>query len=350
MQHRIKRFSIAVVLGVACAGLIATALPRTAIAADDSGEFNLQVSPAALVGLVKPGQKTTLPVKIRNMGPSAEVLRIAPRSFTFDSKTQKLHLEDTQQPAIAPWISFSAPTFTIKPGEWFTQNVTLNVPKDAGFSYSFALVMNRVDTTKDQAQGGRVLKGSVALFTLVNVDRPGAVRKLDLDSFTSSKKVYEHLPTHFKLALKNTGNTIVQPAGNVFIQRHSHDKTPIDTLEVNANQGFILPDTTRDFDLDWEDGFYVTKTTTADDGSTKKGTAWNWNHLGNFRFGRYTAKLVAVYNDGHRDVPLEGEVTFWVIPWKILLGVLVVVLLIGFGIWSVVSKSIRFGKRIKRRR
>ena len=46
-------------------------------------------------------------------------------------------------------------------------------------------------------------------------------------------------------------------------------------------------------------------------------------------------KLVGVYNDGQRDVPIESEITFWILPWKILLGLLIVLVLVGLGIWTI---------------
>ena len=106
------------------------------------GEFSLQISPSPLVSTLKPGQATTLELKVRNAGDQAENLKIAPRTFKITSD-QQLQIDDTQTPEVAPWIRFSAPTFTIKPGDTFTQHVTINVPKEAGFSYSFALVISR---------------------------------------------------------------------------------------------------------------------------------------------------------------------------------------------------------------
>lgn len=333
----------AAVISLAAFGIVA--LTRPAVA-QNTGEFFLQVSPSPLVSTLKPGQSTTLELKIRNAGPQTENLKIAPRTFKL-TDDQRLELDDTRQPEVASWIRFGETTFAIKPGQTYTQKVTLNVPKDAGFSYSFALVISRTDNAA-QPESGAALKGSVAIFTLLNIDRPGATRKLEVNKFSTSAGVYEYLPAQFDIDFKNTGNTIVQPAGSIFVQRGSNDREPIGTVAVNDSNGYILPGSTRTLSVRWDNGFPVERTTTNADGSTSKHTDWNWGNFGNIRFGQYTAKLVAIYNDGQRDVPIMTEVTFWVIPWKILLGVLVVLLLIGFGIWSMVSKAIRLGRRMKR--
>lgn len=308
--------------------------------AADTGEFYLQVSPSPLVVTLKPGQTTTYDLKIRNAGSQTEKLKIAPRSFTIDDNTGQIKFDDTKPPAeIGDWIHFGSPNFTIDPGQWYTQKVTLAIPKEAGFSYSFGLVITRQDAPA-ATNNTRALKGSVAIFTLVNIDKPGATRTLQIDSFKADKSVYEYLPATLNLRLKNTGNTIVRPTGNIFVQRKSGDVTPISTLPLNPNEGYILPNQTRMLPIQWDDGFPMVRTTTDENGMVKKSVDWNWSNLSHIRIGRYTAKVIAIYNDGQRDIPVTGEVSFWVIPWKLLLIPLVVLILIGIGVWSITTKLI----------
>ncbi|HMH70163.1 MAG TPA: hypothetical protein VK502_02095 [Candidatus Saccharimonadales bacterium] len=335
-----RGFIVAVIIGVACVGSLAFSKN---VSAADTGEFSLQVSPSPLVLTLKPGETTTVDLKVRNTGTKTENLKIAPRMFKI-GENEKVEFDDTKAPPEASWISFGAPFFTVEPGQVFSEKVTFAVPKGAGFSYSFALVINR-QRAVEGPDVGRRLKGSVALFTLLNVDRPGAVRKLDVEEFTTSQSVYEYLPAHFDIKFKNTGNMIAQPAGNVFIQRNSQDENPIDTLAVNASAGYILPGTVRTLSSEWTNGFQVLSTTMNSDGTSEKSLQWNWNNLSNIPIGRYTAKLVAIYNDGQRDIPVVKEVSFWVIPWKLLLGLLVVLLLIGAGLWSFIRKISRTKRR-----
>jgi hypothetical protein len=82
--------------------------------------------------------------------------------------------------------------------------------------------------------------------------------------------------------------------------------------------------------------------TTAVNGTESQKLVWNWAKLSQLRIGRYTAHLVAVYNQAGRDVPIEGTVSFWVIPWKILLVLLLVVLLVLFALFILVRSIVRF--------
>lgn len=337
-----------VAIGIA---LLTSSLPTTTYAATTApipSDFNLQVSPSPLVNTVKPGVKSTLQLSIHNSSSGTENLQIQPRSFKYESKTGSVDLEDNTLPPIASWLTFSAPKFTVLSDQTFTENVTINVPKDAGFSYSFVLLVSRQSQPK--AEGSeQIIAGSLAVFSLINVDRPGATSSLRVAEFSTSKRVYEYLPSTFSVRFTNDGNTISQPSGNIFVQRGNNDKSALATLPVNAKQGYILPGTSRLVSSSWSDGFPAYQTGTDADGKPTQKLVWNWANLSKLRIGRYTAKLVAVYNQGGHDVPLEGAVTFWVIPWKILSVLLVIILLLLFALYMMVRGIIRGvkGKRAK---
>lgn len=313
-------------------------------AVDPPSDFSLQVSPSPLVATIKPGTNTTLELKIRNAGTGAETLKIESRKFSVNSETGQVALDDTAPSEIAQWVQFSAPTFTVQPGEWYTQKIRVSLPKDTGFSYSLALIISRTKNPQS-TESGRLIKGSVAVFTLLNVDRPGATRKIDVEDLSMTADIYEYLPATVNARFKNSGNTIAGPYGNVFIQRGSGDSEPIATLPVNDKGGYILPGSERVLSTNWTDGFPSIKTTVNADGTTKTEETWDWSQISKLRIGKYTAKLVAVYNDGQRDVPIVKEVSFWVMPWKFILGGLVVVLFIALGVWSVLRKLWRLVNR-----
>lgn len=310
-----------------------------------TGSFSLQVSPSPLVTTVKPGESKTLELKIRNASTDTEELKIETRSFSSDSSTGNVSLDDTPPIGMGEWVTFSDPVFTVKPGEWFTQKINIALPAETGFSYSFALLISRTSLT-ESASAGQTLNGSVAVFTLINIDRPGATRGLDLTSLTTSQRVYEYLPATFNVKLKNTGNTIVQPFGNLFVSRGGDTSNdPAATLPVNSSQSYLLPGTERTLVANWYDGFPLYKTNTDNVGKTTTHLTWNWDNLSHFKFGRYTAKVVAVYNDGTRDIPIEKEVTFWVIPWRAMLivsGTIIgILLLLRFYVRRQTNRAVR---------
>jgi hypothetical protein len=312
--------------------------------AADTGDFSLQVTPSPLVATVKPGTVTELDLKIRNGGTGSENLKIEPRSFAFDTATGQVKIDDAKVPAFASWLSFSQPTFTALPGQWTTEQLRLSLPANAGFSYSFALVISR-QSNPVPTKSGQLIKGSVAVFALINVDRPGATSKLEFTQFTTTKHIYEYLPATFEVRFKNTGNTIVQPTGNIFIGRKSTGAA-LAVLQANDSQAYILPGTERTLTANWNDGFPAYQTVTVPDGSNKQQLHWDWSRLSHFRIGRFTAQVVAVYSDGQHDVPLQAQVSFWVIPWRaIILLTLIITGLWYLQHWRIKRKTAKAVKR-----
>ncbi len=131
------------------------------------------------------------------------------------------------------------------------------------------------------------------------------------------------------------------PSGNIFVQRKANSTSPLATVPVNATGAYILPGITRTVSSTWSDGFPVYKTDTA---TQKSKLFWDWGSLQKFRFGHYVAKAVVIYNDGNRDIPVEASVGFWVIPWRLLLLVFVVVVLMVIGVVTIVRKTARFAR------
>jgi hypothetical protein len=310
--------------------------------------FSLIVAPSPIVATVNPGQATTKQLNIINNSGQVENLQIALRSFSLNNTTGRIKFSDSAPSYVSPWVSFSNPKFTLDSGQMLNEQIKLTVPKDAGFSYSFAVIISRQNMPAS-VSSGQVLKGTLADFMLLNINRPGAVRSLKVESFTANRHLYSWLPANFSIRFKNTGNTIVQPSGNIFIQRSRNSKTPIDTLAVNPSQGYILPGTDRVITTVWSDGFPVYKTVANSSGTSSQRLTWNWADLSKLRLGRYYAELVAIYNNGSQDIPVQGQVSFWVLPWALILILILVILLILFAVWTIARKIIRTARRRVRR-
>jgi hypothetical protein len=250
-----------------------------------SKAFSLQVSPSPIIETVKPGVSKTIELKIRNQSDQPEKLKIGLRAFSVDPQNAEVTLQDAEPEDVKSWVSFKDPEFVVAAGEWFTQEITLNVPSDAGFSYSFAFYISRADPTTQQNTTAQI-EGSVAVFALLTVDRPDAVKKIDLAELSIEKKVYEYLPTTFSVSLKNSGNTLVQPGGNVYIQRSLDSVEPLAVLQVNDAGSYILPGVTRMYASSWKDGFPVF---TTNEETKEKKLTWDFGKVQHFRIGKYVA-------------------------------------------------------------
>lgn len=338
----------AIILVFIVVGLLTALLPSTTTSAQDNqGAFALQVTPSPIIETVKPGEYKEIEFQIRNQSSNKENLRVDLRKFEVNSENGDIELSEEVPQDVASWVRVQTPTFTVGPGAAFNEKLIANPPDSVGFSYNFAVVISR-SQEPNVTTGNTKLKGSVAVFTLLSVDKPGATRKLEVKVFTSRKRLYEYLPATFVTTLTNTGNTIVQPYGNIFIQRSPTALQPITTLSLNSKGAYILPGVSRSLVVNWDQGFprYV-ETKDADNASLKQQLQWDWANVQQLRIGKFYAKLVAVYNDGQRDVPIEAVVSFWVIPWKLGLVVVLLLIVLAIGIITIIRKPV---KTIKNRR
>lgn len=300
--------------------------------------FSLQVSPSPLVATVQPGADRILELQIRNTNTTSQALKMDIRSFDINSTSGEVKLNNTVSPEIRELVSFESPKFTLAAGEIFTQRIHVHPGVNTGFSYNFALVVSQQNPPK-VSKGKSAIAGSVAVFTLINVDKPGAVRKFELKSVAVGRHSYEYLPADISVTLKNTGNTNVQPSGTIFIQRNSSDSKPIAMLPLNNTGGYVLPGVNRTFSASWTGGFPHFETTETN-GKKERRLVWQGG-FSNLRIGRYVAKVVAIYDDGQRDIPATAEVSFWVIPWKLLLAALLIVIILIVGITAVIRMFLK---------
>ena len=194
----------------------------------------------------------------------AEQLQLRLESFKANPDTGAISLDDKAPVQVSDWVKFETPTITLQAGEWYTEHIDVNTPAQVGFTYYFAVAISRQNPTVPAGKS-EALNGSVAVFTLLNIDRPGAKSKMELTSIGASHNVYEYLPATINIKLKNTGNVLLHPSGDVYIQRTANSKTPISVLNVNPKGSYLLPGVARTLSVTWDDGFphYVTSLASA---------------------------------------------------------------------------------------
>jgi hypothetical protein len=343
-----KKLTLALALSlVVVLGIIPTA--------SAANEFNLTASPLPIDLSVKPGGTVETPLRIQNTGTEAVKVKVSLMKFRANGTSGKPEILDpTAADDYIKWVHFSETSFVAEPNVWHTVNMTIKTPKEAAFGYYYAVIFSQENSNKPVVSGQHsVLTGAVATLVLLDVNAPGEKRELSVTSFRATKKVYDYLPASFTITVHNSGNTHAAPFGDVFISRNK--TKDIAHLAINTAGGNILPGTDRTFEVSWEDGFPAYKTrkdngqiVSDKNGKPIKSLEWGGVSLNKFRFGRYHAHMVLTYNDGTRDVPIEGDLTFWVVPWKLLLVTLLVVLLALTGLYAVTRSTIKRIRNMKK--
>lgn len=317
--------------------LLTTLLPSHAHA--QTPGFNITTSPLPVLLSVKPGQTTSTTLRVQNSGTVSTRFKVELKKFKANGTSGKPVLLN-RQPGddFFDWVSFSKTSFQADPGVWNEIGMKIDVPKTAAFGYYYAVLFSQEGNAAKPSSNAAALNGAAAVLVLLNVNAPGEKKELKVTNFSTDKKLYEYLPSSFNITVHNSGNIYLAPAGNIFITK---GKKTIATLDVNPAGGNILPGTERVFNTSWKDGFPVFEVK-RDHGqivNDKRGKPieqlkWDFSKVNHLRFGHYTAHLLLIYDNGSQDVPVDAEVSFWVVPWKALPVILLIIVLVGIGIWT----------------
>ena len=317
--------------------------------------FSLTTSPLPINLTTTPGKPVSTELRVKNNSTDSQKLKVSLYKFSVNDQSEVQISEPAPSDEYIKWVSFNPQTFEAAPNEWRTIKMSIDVPKDAALGYYYAVGFSAADAPK-ATPGAATLQGQVITFVLLDVQVPGAQRELKVTSFKANRSTYEFLPVTFTVTVANTGNIHVVPSGNIFVTRG--DKT-FATLSINPGQGNILPNSSRTFTVEWKDGFPLYEPKTGPDGnplinpktnSVETQLKWDFSQASKLRFGPYSAKMVLVYDNGQRDVPIEGQVGFWVTALRVAAGLLVVLILAGIGLWSIGRKIFKTGKRLGSRK
>ena len=352
-MRKLLSVATAVVLGV---GL--TMLIHPLAEADVS---SLTTSPVSINLDVKPGSSVTTTLQVMNNGVSP--INISVQLETFSAYGQTGQAKIIPAPANDPstnYVSFSKKTILAQPGVWEPVKMTINLPVDASLGYYYAVLFKPELPSTAAGKQVTLLKSANAVLVLVDSRSTNERRSLSLSSFISLQGLYEYLPATFRVTVHNNGNIFLAPEGNIYISRSSNFHSDIATLNINQGLGNVLPGSNRVFSAAWSDGFPVYQPKLVDgqpltkNGKPVEQLSWNFSKLSHLRFGKYYAQVTLVYSNGQRDIPITSVVSFWVIPWTlIIVGILVPTGLIAAG-WYLghVTAKRRFrnkgSKQIKR--
>ena len=326
---------------LAFAAMLLQAFAPALAQAADPKPLNLITSPLPINLRVDPGKSVTTELRVKQGSGTDERLKVTLMKFAaFGDEGKPKLLDRSPGDEYFDWVKFDKTTFAAPNNVWQTVKMTINVPKSAAFGYYYAVVFSREGDDARQTGNTNAINGGSAVLVLLDAYVPGAKRSVAIDGVTSEHGIYEFLPATFKVSLRNTGNVHVVPHGNVFIMK---GKKQIAALSLNGEQGNILPGSKRIYQQDWTDGFPHFEKVVQDgkvvlDKNNKPKMKLVWGDSGSggkvfkphLRMGHYTAHVFAVYDDGVRDVPLEAEVSFWVIPWKFFLTIIVALVALFF--------------------
>lgn len=272
---------------------------------------DIVLEPAKIEVFLDPGASETKTLRIINRTTETKEFNIDIEDFTGSkdpSKPVVLLGEEKGPYSLKDYFFPELKKFTLKSKEQMTLPITISIPKDAepGGLYGSILVSSAsvASLENNNGAGGGVTAVSrlgALFFVRVNgkVNENGNLESFKIvDSKGKVKKIFsENEPMSFEFLFRNNGNIHLNPYG--FITIRNLAGAEISKIEIQPY--FAMPDSLRYRKIDW-----------------KK----------NVLMGRY--KATASVNRGYNNTVDELSVTFWVIPWKIVLAGFVALFLIAW--------------------
>jgi hypothetical protein len=268
----------------------------------------LTVSPARVELAADPGTSITEEFTVINEQGADQVYYTSVENFEAQGESGTPNFSTTKE-GLSSWVQV-VDKVTIKSGEKVKIPFTVNVPQDADAGGHFAAIF--LSTIPPATKGGEVSVGAkVGMLMLLKVNgdikEDGGVLSFllkDKGHFVTT------LPVDFVYRFKNNGNDRVKPIGTTTIRNMIGLTTQ--KLNANANEGNVLPASTRRFDMQWK----------GVDEEALPLSASFFDHVGyetrNFALGFYFAKLDLSFG----TKTSSNSLWFAVLPWHLLIVIL----------------------------
>ena len=272
--------------------------PIEGIPGGDAIVGDFVVGPGKVDVTLKPGETKVVEMIVTNRTGERRVFNLTTEDAegSNDPATPIVLLGKDRGPySLKEYMSVPYTSFELNHNERARIPVTISIPEDAepGGLYGSMLV----DTVAIRAQSGEsdntVPQTAIIarIGTLFFITVPGVTEHaLTLTEFGTlgKKKLYGSGPVVFGILHANTGSIHAAPYGEMRITNIFDEEVG----SVELEPWFVLPKSQRLREITWNRDFL---------------------------FGRYVATVEI--NRSYEDVIDTASFTFWVLPWKILLGV-----------------------------
>lgn len=272
-------------------------------------------------------------------------LRVVDFTFTDDTGTPKLLLDEDQEPTTWSMRSFlTVPkTVTIEPKTSTTLDMNVSIPANQGAgSYYSAIVYS--SGSSEEGNVGLSASGVTLVFTSIpgQVDETLKLEKFGAYEETEKGGKYKFIttkkPQRMAYTLNNQGNVTQSPVGSITL-KHMFGGEEIVIADINPNESRALIGQTRTFinciklkaqEVNFNGSRSTTKTCDTP-------TLWP---------GRYSATLNIFYGqNGNMTQELTGNASFWYLPWWFIVIMLVVIAIIAYVVWRIVQRVRGGGSR-----
>ncbi len=266
-------------------------------------QVGVKVSPVRVDEIVDPGETLDVDMKITNNSNVPKTFYAYLRDFTAEGESgeARLIVPGTEEGSfMSSWVEITTDGIDFAPGETKTVPYKINVPENAGPGGYYGAILFGTAPPKlalNSADKGAGMAVAQQTGSLILLQVKGDVyEEARVREFNTDKGIYgTPFDVNFLVRIENLGNVHVKPIGLISIKNMFGKE--VAQIQVNDAGANVLPKSIRRFEYDWN---------------------------GDLAFGHYQASLGLSYGTatdrgGQGKRSLFTEISFWIVPWKIII-------------------------------
>ncbi|HMO78324.1 MAG TPA: hypothetical protein PKD95_03960 [Candidatus Paceibacterota bacterium] len=269
------------------------------------GNAGVGIIPAIIdpVEQFQPGESRQFSVKITNISGGDQTYYLSTRDIIGVRDAGVPIFADDSSPKtgfeLSEWIALSRSEVQIPAGGQVDVPFQLTIPQDVNPGAHFGSVVVTVDPPTLRTSGAGI---GYEVGNIISIRIAGDVlESARIRQFSTSQYVYGSTNVEFSARIENEGNTLVKPTGPLEIVNMFGKRVAL--LNFNESQAGVFPKTARS------------------DGLRDYQVTWTDESPG---FGRYEARLSAVYGSDGKRRTISSTVTFWILPSNIIMPAVIV--------------------------
>ena len=302
-----KAFLVAVLIPIVFLFTIGAANAQTST-------LSVGVSPTSEKLTLKPGDEYPGEIVFWNLSSTTTTYKVSVSGFRQAENmpgTAIILTEEEDAKALysaSSWITLDKDEIELVPNKNIKIKYTLKVPQDVTegeYNAEIYLLSKEQDSENQGTYTSAVLGSGVPILIKIGEEY---IESAELLSFITDKKIYEYPDVVFSTTIKNLGNTHISPIGEISITNIFGQE--IDRIKFNESSQSLLRENSGIYEDEWYNKALLSE--------------------GNkVMFGPMKANLVSTYRTiSPGFAPLTAETTFWIIPWKIILGTATAIVLL----------------------
>lgn len=282
------------------------------------GEVGLTISPLTFELTANPSESLTNEIKVSNPTENTVSVKMEVEDFTAMGETGQVKVEEIENEtySLKKWVAITPAEFVLEPGGQKFVSFTVEVPENAEPGGKYGSILATLTGAIGPEVTGVAIAQKLGALLLLSVS--GEIKEDIVVKEFSAPNFSEYGPIDFNIRFENLGTVHLKPRGLVTVTNLFGKEA----ANIEFPQQNVLPGAVRKIKASWNEN-------------------WLWGI-------KYQATLVGSY--GSSNTPFSAVTTFWTFPWKVGLGILVVLVLtiyLTVRIWRKVKKAEEILKKEK---